>query len=179
MANKKLKFGLSVTSGTISSEQLDLAFKGTNRRGQPLNAYRVKSIKIQIDDLDTVADNDLLLKFQLATKDLAGDSFLTIDDKDELLTLALRDSIPTVGTNAGSGEEKSQPNMADIIRDQGVLFLDGRDFSDVYIVENKFWLNGDSSGQDAAEVWHSFINGRYVHLEEDDIAALTQGVTLS
>lgn len=176
MAIKKFKMETEVAATTVVSEQLDLVFKGQNRRGQDLNAYRVKSIKIQVDDYDVQADNDYL-KFQLAKKDLS--SFVTINDKDELLTLLINMAdIPTVGTNAGTGLEKPTTE-ADMIREQGRLFLDGRDFSDVYITDTKAWAHFLNAGQDATEVVHWFLSGQYVHLDDDDIKALNEGVTLS
>lgn len=176
MAVKKFKMDTSVAATTVTAEQIDLAFKGVNRRNQELNAYRIKSLKFQVDDYDAEADGDYL-KFQLAYQMLSA--FVDIADKDEVLTLLIRMAdIPTVGTNAGTGLEKPT-SEADKLREQGLLFIDGRDFNDIYIVKNKAWGHFLNAGQDATEVIHWFISGQYVHLEPDDIKALTQGVTLT
>lgn len=176
MPIKKFKMDTSVAATTVVYEQLDLAFKGNNAKGKELNAYRIKSIKVQVDDYDVQADNDYL-KLQLAYQQLSA--FVDIADKDEILTLLINMAdVPTVGTNAGTGLEKATTE-ADIIREQGKLFLDGRDFSDVYIVKNKAWMHFLNAGQDATEVIHWFLSGQYVHLDDETIKQLTQGVTLT
>lgn len=155
----------------MASEQLNL------RPPSGKNAYRVDAIKIQIDDLDAVADDDLALKIQLAYQDLAGGTLLTIDDNDEILTLSERFSLSGTGTPAGSGDVYQE--KCDQIRDSGILYLDGRDFKDVFIVKDQFWANFLNSGQDAAEVFHAFISGHYVKLNQKVIDQLKQGVTLT
>lgn len=177
MADIPYKFDEIVVNATVKSHKLNLKWP-EGGGSKPKNAYRLKSLKIQIDDLDVIDDNDLLVKIQFTYKDLAAGTLLTIDDVNEILTLALRDSKPTVGTNAGSGEEKEKPNMGDVIRDQGWLFLDGRDFNDVYIVRDFAYINLENSGQDGNETFHCEMKGKYVHLNEDDIQNIKDGNTL-
>jgi len=176
MVSKKYKMDTSVAATTVVSEQIDLAFKGANKKGLAFNAYRIKALKIQVDDFDAVADGDYL-KLQLAYQDLAA--FVDIADKDEILTkLVFMADIPTVGTNAGTGLEKAT-SESDRLREEGILFLDGRDFVDVFIVKNKAWMHFLNAGQDATEVVHWWMSGNYVHLDQEDIDALTRGVTLT
>lgn len=174
MAGKTFKFEISVPTATIASKEINLSFKGYNRRGQKHNAYRVKAIKCQIDDLDAEAAADLFLKLQLAYDDRNGETtYLTIDNKDEILTLAQMEGTMTA-VNAIRG------NLTpDEIREQGILFLDGRDFAEVYIVKETVWMNAGNSGQDATEVFHMNLVGNYVHLEKDEIDAMKSGVTLT
>lgn len=166
MTNTKFKFKLSVVSGTISSEQLNI------RPPSGKNAYRIDAIKLQVDDFDAEASNDMV-KIQLAYQDLAGGTFLTIDDDDEILTLSERQATMT------AQNEQALTLWHDKLRDQGILYLDGRDFKDVFIVKSQFWLNADSAGQDASEEFHLFISGHYVKLQPKVIDQLKQGVTLS
>jgi hypothetical protein len=175
MASIPQKFTISVSNAAISSKQVALNFnraaenavKALNALGSTSksnkvskigkNAFRISAIKIQIDDLDAEAADDLLLKLQLAYSDLAGKTVLTIDDQDEILTLAARIS-QVDGTNTVA------ENVPDKIRDQGILYLDGKDFVDAFICEPEFYLNCVNSGQDAIEEWHITLYGNYVNL---------------
>lgn len=172
MADIPYKFQAEVVNATVKSEKIILKFP------EGKNAYRLKSLRIQIDDLDTEADNDLLAKVQFANEDLNGGTLLTIDKLNEILTLALRENIPTVGTNAGTGLTNSKPTMGDTIRDQGYLFLDGRDFNDVFFTKDSVYVNFENSGQDANEIFHCEMKGKYVKLPESDINKIQDGNTL-
>lgn len=175
----KFKFSATVSNGAVKSTELNLKFGGKNRHGQKLNAWRLAGYKIQIDDLDEEVDGDLLHKTQLAYQNLNAGSLLAIDDLDEIVTLAEQEAIPTVGTNAGTGLQNSRNTRGDEIRQQGKLYLDGRDFINIYIVKEKFWVNHLNGGQDADEVFHCILDGRYVHLPQKEIDALKQGATLT
>lgn len=174
MASIPQKVSILVSNSAISSEQLSLDFHGASTEAKKQleaqnkstknfkdkNAFRVEAIKIQIDDLDAEAADDLLFKIQLAYQDLNASTHLTIDDEDEILTLAKR--LDNVGDATGSGLTDSI--LPDAIRDSGILLLDGKDFKDCFICESKCYINCSNSGQDAAEVFHIEIFGNYVHL---------------
>jgi hypothetical protein len=175
VVNKAYKFKIECANDTIASEQLSLRLSGKNKKGKPINAYRLQSIKIQIDDFDALADADYF-RIQLSTKDLAGGSFETIDENHELLTLGEEVEIVSTGTDAGTLEEKT--NVFNKLRNEGLLYRDGVDFDDVYIIKNQAWLNCKVHGQDANEYMHIKMKGKYVSLSPSDIEDLDKGVTL-
>jgi hypothetical protein len=174
MTNSKFKSQITqTTANTIISEEVNLSFPSGK------NAYRLESIKCQIDDFDAIADDDLF-KIQLAYESLDGGSFVTIDDKDEILTLAERIHIGATGTPAANGEPSDGGNgWFDKLRDQGILYRDGKDFKDVFIAKEKFYVNFNTAGQDAVEELHYVITGQYVNLPQKIIDGIKQGVTLT
>lgn len=176
MANKPLKFSETISNATVGSVKLNLKFPESGNSGKKKNAYRLDSLRVMIDDLDAEADADLMIKIQGAYEDLAGKSLLTINDANEIFTLASRYNAPTVGTNAGPGVHTYNP--ADEIRDQGKLYLDGRDFKDVFFVKETVYINLLNSGQDADEEVHLEMKGKYVHLPQKDIDDIKDGNTL-
>lgn len=177
MASKPYKFKTSVAAATVTSEKLNLNFSGYNRRGQKHNAYRIKALKIQIDDFDAEADGDSF-KIQLNYDDKA--TMDTIDEEDEILTLGEQANVPSVGTNAGPGVHPVPGSQwFDKLRNEGILYLDGKDFIDVYIVEETFYVLMLNAGQDAAEEFHVVIKGNYVHLDPDEVKMRKEGVTLT
>lgn len=175
MAGKKYKFDTSVTNATIASEKLNLNFNGYNRKGQKFNAYRVKSYKIQIDDLDVEEDGDLAFKMQLNYEDAS--EMDVISAKNEILTLSYTAQLVDAGTDAGTEERKEDKTAK--LRQSGLEFLDGKDFSEVYIVEETFYVLLLNSGQDAIEVFHQVLTGNYVHLDPAEIKMRKEGITLT
>jgi hypothetical protein len=125
------------------------------------NAYRISKIRFSFPALDTVAAGDYA-GLQLAYKDLNADSLLEISDDAEIFTYINQ----MIGTKAGTVDLRT--DVAEQIRTV-ITLLDGRDFSDLFIVKDKFWINAINSGQDGAIDCHIEISGKYVKLPDSDI----------
>ncbi len=167
MTNTKFKSSINLAAtATLYSEELNLNFPSGK------NAYRVDAIKIQVDDFDAEASNDSII-IQVAYQDLAGGAVLTIDNEDEILTLAEVQSTMT------AQNEQAITIWHDKLRNMGILYLAGVDFKDVFIVKTKVWMHAITAGQDAAEILHYWISGQYVKLDNKVIDQLKQGVTLT
>lgn len=172
MANVPFKLKIAqVATGAIDSEQINLKFPSGK------NAYRIDSIRVQIDDWDVVADNDEFT-IQFTYDDLQDGTFHTIDDLNEILTLHQMWSLDVAdGTGADTGQFNDDL-IEDVLRGQGILYLDGRDFKDVFITKEKFFINVKTVGQDAAEDIHFEMKGKFVRIPNDDIERIQEGNTL-
>jgi len=156
MTNTPFKFKIAQSTANLTkSKQLNFSFPPDK------NAYRVDSIRCQIDDFDVIATGDSYT-LQLSYKDLNGLDLETIDQDDEIYTCG----------------EQWTFTANDIIRT--MVRLAGEVFypKDKFIVKEEAYLNFDTVGQDAVEEAHIEINGQYVNLAPEVIDKLLKPTTV-
>lgn len=145
MTNTPYKFKVAQSSAnTTKGKQMSLSFP-TGK-----NAYRIESMRVQIDDLDVIATTDYW-KVQLSYKDLTGLALETIDQDDEIYTFGEE------FTFAADNDE-----ITTKVRTIGYKEIIGK-----LICKDEFYINCTTLGQDAAEEFHIEMEGQYVTISED------------
>jgi hypothetical protein len=167
MANKHYRDSVTqAAANTLVTKEIPLKFP-IKPNGKQANAYRIAGIHVQIDDFDAIADGDWW-KLQLSYDDVSA--FDTIDSKDEIVTVG--EDFKVLGTNGPIVKNARQ------VAQSGVLFVDGKDFLDVFVVKNKIFAVFNTNGQDAAEAAHFELIGNYVTLGEADLREIERGTSL-
>lgn len=174
MTNTKFKGKITMAAtATIYSDELTFNFP-TGK-----NAYRLDALIVQITDFDAIVAADAL-KMQFNYEDKAGGSYDNIDDKDEILSLGENlYQQPAEGTDAGNKNFLGETPIWEKLKFPGILYLDGRDFKDVFFVQTKAFFNASTVGQDASEDLRYAMSGQYVKLPDAVVDSIKRGVSLT
>ncbi len=156
-----------LTNDVITAIQMKFEFKGVNKRGKPINAYRIDNIDMLIRAFAGLATGDYFL-IEIDYTNLNSEALaalLNMSDKSFVERVGHKYEI--LGTN-GPSVEVDYPEVL------GLNFK----FKDCFIIQSEAFVNVLAHGLDATRDTDIIIHGQYVHLDEDDKDKRDSGITL-